>query len=158
MWFSFMSSLNYVRSLTMKLTIAAHLPLWVLASVSTWQIKISSIKGCGGIKTKREDNIKTSIDHICPRYFALWVSDGSAKKSLLHNYLFSLITVPPAAVATIILQRVLMFVWLLPPSHDSSHKHSKSKYTTVQVRPQARNSSISHKLNLHKVRKLFIQI
>lgn len=93
MWFSFMQSLNYVRSLTMKLTIAAHLQ-GIVVSIFTQHIKINSIKGWGGIKTKHLDNIKTSISHSCPCYFALRVSEGLAKKLLLHNYLFSLIAVP----------------------------------------------------------------
>lgn len=40
LWFSFMWSLNYVRSLAMKFTVAAYLLLWAVAAVFTWQIKI----------------------------------------------------------------------------------------------------------------------
>lgn len=128
MWFSFMCSSNYVRSLTMKLPIAEYFLLWVLAS--------------GWIKTKHQDTIKTSIIHFCPHYFTLYVSDSSEKKSLLHNYLFSLITVPPVVVATIILKGALMLFWLLLPSRNPSHKHSVSKYPTMRVGPEARNSII----------------
>lgn len=57
----------------------------------------------------------------------LCVSDGSANKLHSHHYQFSLITIPPVAMATIISKGVLLLFRTLLPSHDPSPQTFKDQ-------------------------------